>query len=151
MRMWTKLTATIAAAAVMELACAMTFAPVIRAQEGGVAPKPQSVEITTNSTKVHVGDKVQFTAVAKDASGAVLQVNVTLWSADPFDIAGTDQTGMVTFHLPGEVTVAAVVAGKTGYAHVTVLVPPCSRPTSEYCTPPDTAWHSIDHQPDMKP
>src|SRR5260370_2725012 len=108
----------------MELACAMTFAPVIRAQEGGVAPKPQSVEITPNSTKVHVGDKVQFTAVAKDASGAVLQVNVTLWSADPFDIAGTDQTGMVTFHLPGEVTVAAVVAGKTGYAHVTLLGPP---------------------------
>lgn len=124
MRMWTRLTATIAAAAVMELAGAMTFAPVIRAQEGGVPPKPQSVEITPNGTKVHVGDKVQFTAVAKDASGAVLQVNVTLWSADPFDIAGTDQTGMVTFHLPGEVTVAAVVAGKTGYAHVTVLVPP---------------------------
>ena len=124
MRMWTRLTATIAAAAVMELAGATAFAPVIRAQEGGVPPKPQSVEIAPNGTKVHVGDKVQFTAVAKDVSGAVLQVNVTLWTADPFDIAGTDQTGMVTFHLPGEVTVAAVVAGKTGYAHVTVLVPP---------------------------
>jgi len=124
MRMWTRLTATIAAAAVMELAGATAFAPVIRAQEGGVPPKPQSVEIAPNGTKVHVGDKVQFTAVAKDVSGAVLQVNVTLWTADPFDIAGTDQTGMVTFHLPGEVTVAAVVAGKMGYAHVTVLVPP---------------------------
>ncbi len=124
MRMWAKLTATVAVAAMMELAGAMTFVPGIRAQEGGVAPKPQSVEITPNGTKVRVGDKVQFTAVAKDASSAVMPVKVTLWSADPFDIAGTDQTGMVTFHLPGEVTVAAVVAGKTGYAHVTVLVPP---------------------------
>ncbi len=87
MRKWAKLTATVAVAAMMELAGAMTFVPGIRAQEGGVAPNPQSVEITPNGTKVRVGDKVQFTAVAKDASGAVLQVNVTLWSADPFDIA----------------------------------------------------------------
>ena len=124
MRKWAKLTAPVAVAAMMELAGAMTFAAVIRAQESGVGPKPQSVEITPNGSKVHVGDKVRFETVAKDASGSVMPVKVTLWSADPFDIAGTDQSGLVTFHLPGEVTVAAVVAGKTGYAHVTVLVPP---------------------------
>ena len=124
MRMWAKWTAALAVAAIIEIAGTLAFAPAIRAQEAAAPPKAQSVAITPNGTKVHVGDKVQFAAVAKDASGAVLPVNVTLWSADPFDIAGTDQTGMVTFHLPGEVTVAAVVAGKTGYAHVKVLVPP---------------------------
>ena len=124
MRMWGKRTTAATSAAVLAMSGAMTFASVIRAQEGGVPPKPQSVEISPNGTKVRVGDKVQFEAVAKDASGSVMPVKVTLWSADPFDIAGTDQSGLVTFHLPGEVTVAAVVAGKTGYAHVTVLVPP---------------------------
>jgi len=124
MRMWGKRTTAATGAAVLAMSGAMTFASVIRAQEGGVPPKPQSVEISPNGTKVRVGDKVQFEAVAKDASGSVMPVKVTLWSADPFDIAGTDQSGLVTFHLPGEVTVAAVVAGKTGYAHVTVLVPP---------------------------
>jgi hypothetical protein len=117
-------TAAVAVAAILALAVAMVFVPSVRAQEAGAPPKPQSVEITPNGTKVHVEDKLQFTAVAKDASGAVMPVKVTLWSADPFDIAGIDQSGVVTFMLPGEVTVAAVVAGKTGYAHVTVLVPP---------------------------
>lgn len=116
--------AVAAVAAVMAMTGAMAFSPTTYAQETGASAKAQSVEITPDGTKVHVGDKVQFTAVAKDASGAVLPVKVTLWSADPFDIAGADQAGMVTFHLPGEVTVAAVVAGKAGFAHVTVLVPP---------------------------
>jgi plastocyanin len=124
LRLWEKSTAVVAITAVLAIFGAVAFAPGIHAQETGAAPKPQSVAITPNGTKVHVGDKVQFTAIAKDASGAVLPVRVTLWSADPFDIAGTDQSGLVTFHLPGEVTVAAIVAGKTGYAHVTVLVPP---------------------------
>ena len=121
---WAKWTAILAVAAIIELASAMAFAPASRAQEAAAAPKAQSVEITPTGIKVHVGDKVQFTAVAKDASGAVMSVKVTLWSADPFDIAGANQSGLVTFHLPGEVTVAAVVAGKTGYAHAIVLVPP---------------------------
>jgi plastocyanin len=124
MHMRAKLTTTVAIAAMMAWAGGIAFAPATSAQEPSAPPKPQSVEITPSGTKVHVGDKVQFTAVAKDASGAVLTIKVTLWSADPFDIAGTDQTGLVTFMLPGEVTVAAIVGGKTGYAHVTVLVPP---------------------------
>jgi hypothetical protein len=123
MHMRAKWTAAVGAA-FLAISGAMVFTPSIRAQEAAAVPKPHSVEITPGGTKVHVGDKVQFTAVAKDASGAVMPVKVTLWSADPFDIAGADQSGLVTFHLPGEVTVAAVVAGKTGYAHVTVLIPP---------------------------
>jgi hypothetical protein len=120
----TKRTTTVAIAAMMAWAGGIAFAPVTGAQESGAPSKPQFVEIAPNPIKVQVGNKVQFTAVAKDASGAVLPIKVTLWSADPFDIAGTDQTGLVTFLLPGEVTVAAIVGGKTGYAHVTVLIPP---------------------------
>jgi plastocyanin len=124
MRLWAKWTAATVGRTVLAMMCAVACARAIHAQEAPAAPKAQSVEITPTGIQVHVGEKVQFTAAAKDASGSTLPVQVTLWSADPFDIAGTDQSGMVTFHLPGEVTVAAVVAGKTGYAHVTVLIPP---------------------------
>jgi plastocyanin len=156
MRLRAKLRTEAAFATVLAMTGAIRFAPVLRAQEHGVAPKPHSVKITPNDTKVQVGDKVQFTAVAKDASGAIVPVNVTLWSADPFDIAGTDQSGLVTFHLPGEVTVAAVVAGKTGYAHVTVLVPPpatveVSAPAKALTVGSSTVLTAIARSADGKP
>jgi hypothetical protein len=47
-----------------------------------------------------------------------------IWFAAPFDVAGADKEGVVVFHQPGEVTVGAVVAGKPGFAHVTVVAPP---------------------------
>jgi plastocyanin len=105
---------------------------VMSAQAASAQEKPNRVEVTPTGVQVQVGDKVQFTAVAKDASGATMAGNVAAWTADPFDLAGSDENGMVTFHQPGEVTVAAVVGGKTGYAHVTVMTPP---PASVEVTP----------------
>ena len=115
---------------------AIAAAPANFAQETGESPKPHKVEISPDGVQVHVGDKVQFSAVAKDRSGAVMPAQPAVWTADPFDLAGADQAGLVTFHQPGEVTVAAVVAGKTGYAHVTVLTPP---PASIEITAPSGA------------
>ena len=105
---------------------------VMSAQAASAQEKPNRVEVTPTGVQVQVGDKVQFTAVAKDASGATMAGNVAAWTADPFDLAGSDENGMVTFHQPGEVTVAAVVGAKTGYAHVTVMTPP---PASVEVTP----------------
>lgn len=114
--------------------CAMMAAQAASAQGTGAPEKPSRVEVTPTGTQVQVGDKVQFTAVAKDASAATMTGKAAAWTADPFDLAGADENGLVTFHQPGEVTVAAVVGGKTGYAHVTVLVPP---PASVEITGPD--------------
>jgi plastocyanin len=86
-------------------------------------PKVQTVEISPKDIQVHVGDKVKFSEVAKDANGSVVDVKPSTWFAAPFDLAGSDPDGTVLFHQPGEVTVGAVVGGKTGYAHVNVLVP----------------------------
>src|SRR5271156_4619352 len=106
------------------------FAPMVCAQEVGAPPTPpkaQTVEVTPKDAKVHVGDKLQFSAVAKDASGKALGAKPMIWFAAPFDVAGADKEGVVVFHEPGEVTVGAVVAGKPGFATVTVLDKPVAK------------------------
>ena len=98
----------------------------IYAQEqstSAVAPKVQTVDINPKDIRAHVGDKVTFRAVAKDANGNMVAVKPSTWFAAPFDLAGADSEGEVIFHQPGEVTVGAVVGGKTGYARVSVLLP----------------------------
>jgi uncharacterized protein YjdB len=81
---------------------------------------PASVEITPNTLDAHVGEKVKFSAAAKDASGNPIDEKPSVWFAAPFDLAGADDSGEVTFHAPGVVTVGAVIAGKSGYATVNV-------------------------------
>jgi uncharacterized protein YjdB len=82
---------------------------------------PASVEISPKALDAHVGEKVKFSAVAKDASGNLIDEKPSVWFAAPFDVAGSDEAGEVTFHAPGVVTVGAVIAGKAGYATVNVV------------------------------
>jgi hypothetical protein len=120
MRMATKWTA--AALGLIALA----LGPALTAQETGAPPTPpkvQTVDVSPNGIQVQVGQKMQFTAVAKDVGGKVLDLKPKIWFAAPFDLAGADPDGNVIFHDPGEVTVGAVVGGKPGYAHVTVMLP----------------------------
>ena len=107
----------------------IAFAPMARAQETKPAegPKPATVEVTPNGTEVHVGDKVQFKAVAKDAAGKLIDEKPEVWFAAPFDVAGADDKGIVVFHQPGVVTVGVVIGGKPGIAHVTVVTPPVAK------------------------
>ena len=81
---------------------------------------PASVEISPNALDAHVGEKIKFSAAAKDAAGNPIDEKPSVWFAAPFDLAGADESGEVTFHAPGVVTVGAVIAGKTGYATVNV-------------------------------
>ena len=114
---------------------AIAFAPLLRAQDTkpaetakpAEAPKAATIEVTPNGTEVHVGDKVQFKAVAKDASGKVMDVKPDVWFAAPFDVAGVDDKGVVVFHQPGIVTVGVVINEKPGIAHVTVVTPPVAK------------------------
>jgi plastocyanin len=109
------------------VAVTVMCAPAIRAQEVGAPatpPKAATVEVSPTKIEAHVGEKLKFTVVAKDAAGKVLEVKPMVWFAVPPDIAGADADGMVVFRAPGVVTVGAVVAGKPGFSQVTVLVPP---------------------------
>jgi len=81
---------------------------------------PAVVEITPKALDAHVGEKIKFSAAAKDAAGNPIDAKVSVWFAAPFDLAGADESGDVTFHAPGIVTVGAVIAGKAGYATVNV-------------------------------
>src|SRR5580704_4167083 len=115
---------------VLTAGIALAFVPAIRAQEVGappIPPKAQTVEVTPTNIQANVGDKVKFSAVAKDVSGNALSAKPMIWFAAPFDVAGADKEGVVIFHQPGEVTVGAVVAGKPGFAHVTVVAPPVAK------------------------
>ena len=114
---------------------ALVCAPVIFGQEVGAPatpPKPKTVEITPTNIQAHVGEKVKFTAVAKDASGKVMDEKPSVWIALPPDIAGADGDGNVVFRAAGHVTVGVVIAGKPGFASVDVGTPP---PASVEVTP----------------
>src|SRR3974390_1240155 len=89
-------------------------------QESTTSVAPAVVEITPKRLDVHVGEKIKFSAAAKDASGNPIDAKPSTWFAAPFDLAGADESGEVTFHAAGIVTVGAVIAGKTGYATVNV-------------------------------
>jgi uncharacterized protein YjdB len=89
-------------------------------QESTTSVAPAVVEITPKTLDVHVGQKVKFSAAAKDAAGNPIDAKPSVWFAAPFDLAGADESGEVTFHAAGVVTVGAVIAGKTGYAKVNV-------------------------------
>jgi hypothetical protein len=85
------------------------------------APAPvKTVEITANVTEAEVGQRLQLTAIAKDDTGKALDVKPAVWFAAPFDVAGVDNSGNISFFSPGEVQIGAVVSGKVGILRIRV-------------------------------
>lgn len=84
-------------------------------------------ELTPATSDISVGQKVKFTAVIKDASGNKTNAPASAWFAAPFDLAGVDESGTVSFFSPGEVLVGAIVGGKTVLTRVTVKPGPVTR------------------------
>ncbi len=91
------------------------------------APVVASVEISPAPTDIFPGQKVKFTAVAKDASGAVIATPPTTWIAAPFDLAGVDESGTVSFFSPGEVLIGSIVGGKPHFTKVMVKAGPVTK------------------------
>lgn len=86
------------------------------------------VEITPGKTDADVGQTLTFTAAAFDENGKRLDLKATAWFAAPFDAAAaSDQNGSVTFFLPGEIKVGAIIGGKPAMASVTVKPPSIAR------------------------
>ena len=98
-------------------------------QSGSRSPATSTkvVELTPATQDISVGQKVKFTAVVKDASGNKIEAPATAWFAAPFDLAGADQTGIVSFFSPGEVLVGAIVNGKSVLTKVMVKPGPVRR------------------------
>jgi len=86
-------------------------------QSGEVA----SVAITPSTSTLDVGATAQLTAVAYDASGAVVQGKAIAWSSSANTVASITSTGLLTGVSPGNATITATADGRRGTADVTVI------------------------------
>ncbi len=105
-------------------------APSVISNIQGQTPPSSSTrpaELTPETQDISVGQKVKFTAVVKDAAGNKTNAPVSAWFAAPFDLAGVDESGTVSFFSPGDVMVGAIVGGKTVFTHVMVKPGPITR------------------------
>ena len=105
-------------------------APCVISNIQGQTPPSSSTrpaELTPETQDISVGQKVKFTAVVKDAAGNKTNAPVSAWFAAPFDLAGVDESGTVSFFSPGDVMVGAIVGGKTVFTHVMVKPGPVTR------------------------
>ncbi|HEY8187514.1 MAG TPA: Ig-like domain-containing protein [Pyrinomonadaceae bacterium] len=98
------------------------------AQQQTSAPAATTIaELKPATEDISVGQKVKFTAIVIDASGNKTNATASAWFAAPFDLAGVDETGTVSFFNPGEVLVGAIVGGRTVLTHVMVKNSPVTR------------------------
>jgi plastocyanin len=100
------------------------------AQEAASSASAKAIktfEVTPATQDISVGQKVKFTVVAKDAAGNIVKATPSTWVAAPFDLAGVDESGTVSFFAPGEVLVGAIVAGKPNFITVKVKPSPVTR------------------------
>jgi plastocyanin len=95
-----------------------------------MAQEPASArvfEIAPATQEISVGQKVKFAATVKDAAGNKTTAPASAWFAAPFDLAGVDESGTVSFFSPGEVLVGAIVGGRTVLTRVMVKPGPVTR------------------------
>src|SRR5215469_8277444 len=105
----------------LAMTASLIAAPGRGAQEGAVKPEAsavKTVEVTPAKLNAEVGQRIKFTATAKDASGKTLDQKPSQWFAGPFDLVTADESGLATFYGPGEVFVGALIGGKVGFATI---------------------------------
>jgi hypothetical protein len=94
---------------------AISWLSPIRAQdEKPAGPKPARVEITPRVTDAQVGQQLTFSATGYDEAGNKMDAKPSAWFAAPFDVAYSDDEGVVTFVQSGEARVGALINGKSG-------------------------------------
>ena len=103
------------------MAATLAFTPAVRAQAVAI------VEVSPATIEAEVGQRISFTAVARDSAGREVDLPVGAWVAIPFDLAGADSTGTVTVYGPGIARVGAIVGGQVGFATVTIRPSPVAR------------------------
>jgi plastocyanin len=119
---------------VFSLALAVLMAVNVAAQSNGSSTA--SLVLAPETAEIAVGQKVKFNVTAKDASGHAVKKTPSTWFAAPFDLAGVDDSGNVSFFAPGEVLVGAIVDGKTATTTVNVKAGPVARVDIQPVTSP---------------
>src|ERR1700741_744500 len=111
------------------LCCVITISPTLFAQHSGgkSTPATKTTQLIPETSDITAGQKVKFRAVTRDSSGTTTPAPATAWFVAPFDLAGVDQKGTVSFFNPGEVVVGAIVAGRSTFVRVVVKPAPVAR------------------------
>lgn len=79
-----------------------------------------SVTVQPQSTTIGQGSSVQFSAILKDSSGAVLTDRVVVWSSSNGAVATVSPSGIVTGTGAGSSTITATSEGVSGTGAITV-------------------------------
>ncbi len=85
-----------------------------------LAQEAASVEVRPAALTVRAGGVAKLEVTVRDAAGRALGGQQVTWFATPFDIAGTDSTGLVTTTRAGRTFVYAVAGGKVGIARLDI-------------------------------
>ena len=83
----------------------------------------KTVQVSVPVKEAEVGQQVQVTVVATDASGNAVNEKPSTYFAGPFDIAAVDDDGKVKLFGIGQVTVGAIVGGVPALTTFTVKPP----------------------------
>jgi uncharacterized protein YjdB len=100
------------------------------------APAVASVTVTPSPATVSAGATVQLSAVAKDASGAVIPGMTVAWSTSNSAVASVDNNGLVTGVASGSAQITATIGGVLGVADISV---PAASSTATVQVAPTTA------------
>jgi uncharacterized protein YjdB len=88
-----------------------------------------TVTVLVPSPTLVVGQTTPATTVLKDASGATLTGRMVTWTSSPSSVATVDGNGVVAAVGVGTATITATCEGRSGFAAVTVTLPPPGPPT----------------------
>lgn len=97
--------------------------------DGPTDPPPPTVSSVTVSPATHtldMGATVQFTATAKDASGATVSGQTVTWSSSSTAVASISTSGLATGVAAGSTAITATVGGVAGSAVLTVTQSLCA-------------------------
>lgn len=88
-------------------------------------PHVAAIEVTpTLDTLTAAGESRQFSAVAKDSSGATMSGQTIVWASTAPGVATVTSSGMASAVANGTATIAATASGVTGQATLVVAIPP---------------------------
>jgi trimeric autotransporter adhesin len=83
-------------------------------------PQAAEVKISAPATELFVGQSVQLSAVALDASGNDVAAGEPVWSSSNDAVARVSESGLLTALSAGTVSLRAALGGKTANMNVTV-------------------------------
>ena len=93
-----------------------------------VDPTVATVTVTaTVPTTFFVGETLQATSTARDASNNALTSFVTSWTSSAPTVASVSTSGLITALAAGTTTITAASGGKTGTLNITVSLVPVAR------------------------